>query len=422
MLVKLAALIKQKTIPWTVLKRKENMAQSFTCVSCRVAFKDAEIQREHYKSEWHRYNLKRKIAELPPLTNEAFQERVNLQREKDQLNNKVVVFFCKICKKSFSSENAFRNHLNSKKHKDCFSENVEQGSEVSVETEDTQDNPSCYSSETGTTVVTEPNNDVNSFWFKKEITQKIDATEDDSDIEEVDSDEWESYCGDNPILSNSCLFCTHKSRNLVQNIKHMTISHSFFIPDIEYLTDLKGLVTYLGEKISQGHMCIWCNDRGKAFHSIEAARNHMVDKGHCKMLHEGEALLEYSDFYDYTSSYPDNVESENMDIDEEIPIIDGSDYQLVLPSGRVVGHRSLMTYYRQHLNPERSLTTFSQRNVHRVLKQYRALGWTETQKENVIRNVRDIRFMKRVQAKFNVQVGVKANKLHKKYGCSSSGY
>lgn len=33
----------------------------------------------------------------------------------------------------------------------------------------------------------------------------------------------------------------------------------------------------------------------------------MSDKGHCKMLHEGIALAEYADFYDYSSSYPDNV-------------------------------------------------------------------------------------------------------------------
>lgn len=33
----------------------------------------------------------------------------------------------------------------------------------------------------------------------------------------------------------------------------------------------------------------------------------MTDKGHCKMLHEGIALAEYADFYDYSSSYPDHV-------------------------------------------------------------------------------------------------------------------
>lgn len=54
-------------------------------------------------------------------------------------------------------------------------------------------------------------------------------------------------------------------------------------------------------------MCIWCNERGRTFYSLDAVRKHMTDKGHCKMLHEGLALAEYAEFYDYSSSYPDNV-------------------------------------------------------------------------------------------------------------------
>lgn len=46
-------------------------------------------------------------------------------------------------------------------------------------------------------------------------------------------------------------------------------------------------------------MCLWCNETGRTFYSMEAARAHMVDKGHCKMLHEGLALAEYADYYDY---------------------------------------------------------------------------------------------------------------------------
>merc|ERR1712226_1268130 len=53
---------------------------SYTCISCRVAFADADLQRGHYKTDWHRYNLKRKVAELPPVTAENFQERVLAQR------------------------------------------------------------------------------------------------------------------------------------------------------------------------------------------------------------------------------------------------------------------------------------------------------------------------------------------------------
>lgn len=54
--------------------------QLFTCVACNVAFKEAEKQRAHYKTDWHRYNLKRKIADLPPVSAQAFAERVQLQK------------------------------------------------------------------------------------------------------------------------------------------------------------------------------------------------------------------------------------------------------------------------------------------------------------------------------------------------------
>lgn len=56
----------------------------------------------------------------------------------------------------------------------------------------------------------------------------------------------------------------------------MSTNHGFFIPDIEYLKDVKGLIKYLGEKISVGNICIYCNGKGKTFHSLEAVQSHMV--------------------------------------------------------------------------------------------------------------------------------------------------
>lgn len=44
-----------------------------------------------------------------------------------------------------------------------------------------------------------------------------------------------------------CLFCPHHSRTLMKNVAHMTKAHSFFIPDVEFLVDLRGLIRYLGE-------------------------------------------------------------------------------------------------------------------------------------------------------------------------------
>ena len=45
------------------------------CICCRVAFESPEEHRTHYQSDWHCYNLKRKVAKLPPLTQPEFVER-----------------------------------------------------------------------------------------------------------------------------------------------------------------------------------------------------------------------------------------------------------------------------------------------------------------------------------------------------------
>ena len=65
----------------------------------------------------------------------------------------------------------------------------------------------------------------------------------------MDSD-TESWEGD-ALGLEECLFCSHISKTLDDNVSHMTRVHSFFLPDIEYLTDLEGLITYLGETISK---------------------------------------------------------------------------------------------------------------------------------------------------------------------------
>lgn len=91
---------------------------SYTCISCRVAFTDSEVQRAHYKTDWHRYNLKRKVADMPPVTAENFQERVLAQRAAaDQhLSDAAATESCAVCNKTFSSANAYQNHLQSHKH------------------------------------------------------------------------------------------------------------------------------------------------------------------------------------------------------------------------------------------------------------------------------------------------------------------
>lgn len=62
----------------------------FTCVTCNVAFNNFELQRDHYKADWHRYNLKRKIAEMPSVSYKDFQDRLVLQKAQVYLH----ICFC----------------------------------------------------------------------------------------------------------------------------------------------------------------------------------------------------------------------------------------------------------------------------------------------------------------------------------------
>lgn len=54
-----------------------------------------------------------------------------------------------------------------------------------------------------------------------------------------------------------------------------------------------------GEKVGAGNVCLWCNEKGRSFYSTEAVQSHMTDKSHCKLFTDGDAALEFADFYDF---------------------------------------------------------------------------------------------------------------------------
>ena len=49
----------------------------YTCNSCVLTFDASDEQRAHMKSDWHRYNLKRRVAQLPPISFETFDSKVS---------------------------------------------------------------------------------------------------------------------------------------------------------------------------------------------------------------------------------------------------------------------------------------------------------------------------------------------------------
>ncbi|XP_068602379.1 tRNA endonuclease ANKZF1 [Brachionichthys hirsutus] len=53
----------------------QDVSNKMLCSACRCSFSSREEQTEHYKLDWHRFNLRRKMTGMPPLTTEEFEKK-----------------------------------------------------------------------------------------------------------------------------------------------------------------------------------------------------------------------------------------------------------------------------------------------------------------------------------------------------------
>ncbi len=160
------------------------------------------------------------------------------------------------------------------------------------------------------------------------------------------------------------------------NVEHMFKVHGLFIPNQEDLEDAEGLLCYLFKIISEFHECLYC---GKTKETVEGIRSHMIDKGHCKIAFDEEL----DQFYDFEGGSEDGAEEGvigedegHVEADRTSPPLEhdfhpDSDHELHLPSGRILGHRSLSRYYRQNLH---SYPTPAERDASRAITAEAANG------------------------------------------------
>ncbi|TKR64559.1 hypothetical protein L596_025069 [Steinernema carpocapsae] len=394
-----------------------------TCLACSVVFANFDIQRQHYKTEWHRYNLKRKVAGLPPISDHQFHEKVlnfRNEAEKQITEEQNSASMCRACAKVFKSRNAYDNHLNSKRHKENEAKFVEtNGEEASMRQELGRKQPTASLPNVAA---------VGSKLMSKaeEIAHDDEYEEDDlsssgwvtDDGEEGGEEEDDFYDESQGIPVDTCLFCPQTSESMEKNLVHMSFSHGFFIPEAEYVSDSEGLLKYLGMKVGCGRMCLWCGEKSKTYKTAKDCQRHMLDKQHTRMCHEGEQILEYLDFYDFSPLYSttDGDGDELMEEPEEV-IDDG--FSLTLPSGARIGHRSLFRYYRQNLR-EKPIDSEQRRRGRTALDgamgQYKALGWTGTTGAVALQRAKDMKFVQKVIAKQRMKLGMK--KLFKTRGRS----
>ncbi|KAK2399128.1 cytoplasmic 60S subunit biogenesis factor REI1 protein [Trifolium repens] len=339
-----------------------------TCNSCNTEFKDDSDQKLHYKSEWHRYNLKRKVAGVPGVTEALFLARqAALAQERHKSNESPMLYSCGLCGKGYKSEKAHAEHLKSRTHMMRASEGASDSdgkaiikplpqrvvnkppprrlADISADDDESEDE----------WVEVDSDDDLLDDAANSLTDLNVDENADNDDMDEDDDDVVD--------LDPSCCFMCDKEHKTLENcMVHMHKHHGFFIPDVEYLKDPKGLLTYLGLKVKRDYLCLYCNDRCHPFSSLEAVRKHMVAKNHCKVHYgddDDEEEVELEEFYDYTSSYVDEQGKQLVvsgDADNNIELSDGSELVITKLSGnkkstRTLGSREYLRYYRQKPRP-----------------------------------------------------------------------
>lgn len=358
------------------------MSGLYTCNSCSIAFETGQDQRDHMKTEWHRYNLKRRVAQLPPITEQTFNSKVNTlsQNEVEDEVNKKKQDKRQMTKKDLRRKEKEALLEKKKKLLQLAKESMLKNMAAAQQTQTAPDVPTKEVEqapipvEAATVTTAQENEDE---LTEEQLAEKLMKQKLESQVE---------------IPLETCLFCTNKTfSDFESNLDHMFKTHGFYIPEQKFLTDKKGLVRYMSEKIGLGNVCIVCNYQGR---SLPAVRAHMLAKRHCKIPYESEnERLEISEFYDFTSSYQDfkstetNIikeepvvaattnggndeewedvsseedanegveEEEEEEVPEEYLYNDG--VQLHLPNGVKIGHRSLQRYFKQNLKPEKELT------------------------------------------------------------------
>ncbi|EHK96845.1 putative Zinc finger protein REH1 [Glarea lozoyensis 74030] len=225
--------------------------KNLSCAACQISLVDRESQRKHNQSDWHVYNLKRRIAELPSLSLEDFENKVKPARLAEaSVEASGFSRTCLACAKSYHNPKSWDNHCKTLSH-----------------AKKTEESPSKNSSSPTTA----------------ELSDKgLDYEGEDEGEDEISGE------ADAEFDPADCLFCDIQSSDPESNIQHMHKAHGLFIPDQDRLTDIETFLAYLHTIIADFHECLYC---GSTKSTTEATRSHMRDRGHCMLNFDSEGEL-----------------------------------------------------------------------------------------------------------------------------------
>ncbi|OBA19916.1 hypothetical protein METBIDRAFT_32940 [Metschnikowia bicuspidata var. bicuspidata NRRL YB-4993] len=344
----------------------------FTCNTCGIRFLSAEIQRQHMKTEWHRYNLKRKVAGLPGILSEVFAEKVLASQksaDEEPADEDELGFHINHRRRSGKGERQLtkkdlkqlargqvRGRITVEDIPSILQRSQSPAASVASEFSEFSLGESVNLSEVESTVDT--NSEINysddSEWS---LIHESDEDSSGTDIEEDHFDEEATH-----VLPNHyCFYCGKNNHEIEQNIKHMTNRHALYIPERSFLVDLAGLLTFINEVVTVDHDCLVCGFDGK---SLESIRLHLTSKGHCRIPYETEEAREVvAEFYNFDTVDRQPLRINSMRKKKSVafrPASDDSEYEdigtredvedatsdVVLPNGSVIGHRAMVRQQR----------------------------------------------------------------------------
>ena len=368
----------EKKINESMNKSRTNMM----CNHCLYVSKTYEEMKEHYKSEFHKYNLNRVTMNLAPLSFEDYKRKKDFfmkkleekQKTEEVLKLQTQNLYCDICSKKFNSQKKLEEHLISKTHLKNKAKKEEQ---------------------------------------KKTKEEDI-STSSTNEIKEAKNKEPEKTTLDDITY---CLFCNFKSENLKNNFYHMVQTHNLEIPFIFYIKNYEDLIKIFAKKIFSYHACFTCDTQ--RFETIKALQKHMLSKGHTAVNNKDldEFLFKYYDLKKLLSIKDKNkrrskefkililrarvakeLKEKNLEGDDEWEEIksdeEDDDYEpltlpngeLMLEDGTTLGNKEFKIYYKQRFHVNK---------------------YQELQKEHKVRNKeRKLRMKKRDQVRKNIKRNV----------------
>jgi pre-60S factor REI1 len=292
-----------------------------SCTTCGVSF-DGDA-KAHYGQTFHLANLKRRVADLPPLTEAAFARMCAAEASSvaaAQAASESVLYICDACGKRFYSEGQFSAHNGSRKHRDRVRELI--AAQRAIEAEEAERERSGGGGGGGGGGAVDDG---------------------DEEGEEEEGEEGEEGEEEEEVTHLNCVFCWAASESVEANLVHMRQEHSFYVPDVEYCVNPAGLIERMHELVIEEGKCLLCETK-KQYSSPTDCQRHMADKAHCRILYNEERHFEaWEEFYDY-----EGYGEEKEGVGEEVGTLDEQG-ALVLPGGRVAYSKEVAMYLKQRV-------------------------------------------------------------------------